>query len=395
MKRDFDAIVIGGGPAGSFAALRLARMGYRIAIIEKRPVGVGKACGHCLNGRVFPLLAREGLLDAVRGIAESSLHSCRIFLERDRPIVICGNAACVGPSGCIVDRVRFDGLLLERAHCAGAVVLRPARASIWSSGREGVVVEVRFPGRSTRMRLAARLLIGADGLGSRIARSIGLATGISDGGGKRGFSFDLQADCADAIAAEVIHLFVCAGGYLGVIRWGETLHIGGLLDGATGERGGAIGFAERCASRFTTLGSVIGRSIEGTKVEAFHATGPMPWRPRRVANDTCALIGDAAGYVEPFTGEGMCSAIESAAVLTSTIAECDEGIWSRGAACRYETEWRRLIRTRQRTCRVIAFIMSHGGPRRVAAASAILPLWFASRIYTATSAVSLQNVDIA
>lgn len=87
------------------------------------------------------------------------------------------------------------------------------------------------------------------------------------------------------------------------------------------------------------------------------AGGPIPCHPRRVADDRCALVGDAAGYVEPCTGEGMACAIQGAHVLRGVLEGVHPGTWNERLAQRYQIAWRNRIAARQRWCSMIAFAL--------------------------------------
>jgi flavin-dependent dehydrogenase len=82
----------------------------------------------------------------------------------------------------------------------------------------------------------------------------------------------------------------------------------------------------------------------------------MPWQPRRctIAHGQTALVGDAAGYVEPFTGEGMSWAIQCADVLAGVLADVAPGTWAGALARRYIRAWKHQVGRRQRVCRLLA-----------------------------------------
>ena len=114
------------------------------------------------------------------------------------------------------------------------------------------------------------------------------------------------------------------------------------------------------------------------------AAGPIPCCPHRVASARVALVGDAAGYLEPFSGEGMSWAVESAAILAGVAADGARGRWDATYGRRYERAWRGRIRRRQRLCRLLAMTLDrprltgalHGAARRHPA----LAGWIARRV---------------
>jgi 2-polyprenyl-6-methoxyphenol hydroxylase-like FAD-dependent oxidoreductase len=100
----------------------------------------------------------------------------------------------------------------------------------------------------------------------------------------------------------------------------------------------------------------------------WRGTPRLTSRPARVASERVFLIGDAAGYVEPFTGEGMAAALESAIAIAPLVVEASKG-WTPVIAHRWESLHKRIVRDRQLTCRQLAWIL-----RRPWAANAMLQL---------------------
>ena len=252
-------------------------------------------------------------------------------------------------------------MLVDAAQSAGAQVLQPASARLTADEvlrqRGDMVVEVRID--RTVQAMNARLIVGADGVGSAIARAAGLADDVRIGR-KYGFSFDMAVAQSAEISDSGIEMFVDGGGYLGMIlQSARTAHCAGLLESHRG-RGSRnpFEFVQNLARRFTTLQRLGLDHARRETVDRFVATGPLPWRPRAIANQRVALIGDAGGYIEPFTGEGMSWALQSAAILVDTVRHSPPGEWTGTHAQRYRREWIRQIARRQRGCRALAFALA-------------------------------------
>lgn len=348
----FDAVVVGGGPAGCLAALGLARLGHRVAIVDRGAARRDKCCGHCLNPRVSPLLARHGLLDAVESIAVGRTRRLCLEERSGSALLELRLDAHGRDGGWLVPRDRLDAALWDAALAAGAQGVRPASANLTTidDASLGGDALLEIDERGARRSWRCGLVVAADGLGSGLARRAGLAPRRSG----RGFGFSASIEPASQVAealglrADRVLMLVEPGGYLGLVReidpvHGMRIHAAGLVrDGTGGRRSPGEFVRAMLESRVPVEPSMHG----------LVAAGPMPWRPKKVARKALALVGDAAGYVEPFTGEGMAWAFESADALVESVAA--HGGWNAAAASAYAREHRRRIAGSQRGCAFVA-----------------------------------------
>ncbi len=367
----FDAIVIGAAISGSMTAISLTRAGWRVALIEKRAPNNSKACGCCLSPRVAPILESAGLMKDVQRLSAGRVRRVRIHVSGRPPIetpLITPSTRTQPIAGWLVPRAQFDDALRQRAQHAGVrLVSARAKLVLKNSGMQTVQLrrssENNHAGATKIIR--SPLVIGADGLGSAVARAAGLNRQPSRSlfpvkpRQKYGFSFDIAPADPAALLPQTIEMFVSSAGYLGVVQQANTmLHVGALVQRRAHSLRDPFSFVAQLAQQHPALRQALGESPFRERAIDFHAAGPMPWRPRHVATNRVALVGDAAGYVEPFTGEGMAWALESADLLAQVCAAATPGAWNAATAARYENLWRRRIAGRQRICKSLSFAIA-------------------------------------
>lgn len=319
-------VIIGGGIAGSVAACALAGEGARVVLFEPRASGAprrAKCCGHCLSARSRAPLAAFGLDGLVRAHATGELTRAEI--------VVGGACVAVPSRGLAVRRDTLDPALLDEARARG-VEVRGCAARI--EGTDGLVIA------DDGTRLPADLVVGADGLASRVARAAGLVD-ASEQGRRYGVSFDVEA--ALPVDDGVVRMSFIDGGYLGLVRQGRIVHAGMLFDAGTG--------AAEALARFAAEDPVLARPELVAALAQAAGAGPIPFRTLAAARGRVVLVGDAAGYVEPLSGEGMTWAVESAAALVDAVRECGVG---RAAARAYLVHRERRLRPTVVRARMLA-----------------------------------------
>jgi flavin-dependent dehydrogenase len=355
-----DVVVIGAGPAGSLAAILLAREGLGVTLVERRAFPRPKVCGGCLNAQALGVLSRAGLDARVRALGAAPVDRLRLHHRGRR-------AEIDLPEGLAVSRASLDDSLAAAAAEAGCDVRFETTAAVdprcdEDAGRAMRVVRLRSQdGREEPVR--TRAVVVADGLGHASLR------------GCPGFESRVAAASRVGIGAEVapgalpvtrgtISMAVSRFGYAGAVEVeGGRVNIAAAVDPAFLKASGSPAQALRAI--FADAGVPVGASLERAD---WMGTMPLTRRLADPAARGIFVIGDAAGYVEPFTGEGMAWAVAGAWSVAPRVAEA---VRSPGVGA--EQEWvrhrARLIGHDQRRCRLLA-----SGLRRPALVAAALTL---------------------
>lgn len=316
----WDALVIGAGPAGSVTARELALRGRRVLLVDKARFPRSKVCGCCLNGAAIDTLERLGLGDV---LADA--------MPLDRVNIAAGSrrAEVRLRPGVAISRSVLDARLIDASVRAG-VEFRP-ETTVTPLSRDPKGGEF-----DARVVIVASGLTGSDGTpepASRIGGGVVLAAE-----GSPGF-----------FAPGSIYMATGRSGYVGLVRVeDDRLDIATAFDPGFVKATGGLGLAAEAI--LCEVGWPVPAGLAGA---AWKGTPALTRRPGRLASDRLFVVGDAAGYVEPFTGEGMAWAIMSAAALAPIAAQD----WHPGLIREWEATHRRVVGRRQRVCRVVARVL--------------------------------------
>ncbi len=305
-----DVVVVGGGPAGLAAAIAARQLGLDVALLEPRKAPIDKACGEGLMPQAITAL--EGL--GVRVHVE--LHGAGRSISGIR-YVSDQTVACAdfpeGARGRGLARAELHAALWRRAEALGVDFLDERAEGLDESGVRGA-----------HGRIAARFVVGADGLRSKVREWAGMALPP-----RRRRRFGVRRHLELAPADDRVEV---------VFGRGAEAYLTPLGARATGVailwEGEAKGFDELVAHRFPPA---LGARLAGApSLGRDLGSGPFGQRARRVVRSWkgggVALVGDAAGYLDAVTGEGLALAFAEALALAPALAAGDLAAYARASA---------------------------------------------------------------
>lgn len=321
-----DVIVAGAGPGGTVAAYDLARSGAKVLLVEKRAFPRDKACGDVVSLDAIELLEDLGLGPRLQNWF--GWDECVLTSPKGRQVSCRGSANLEGRHGIVARRVELDMALAERAVAAGAELVEHCAVQ-GAIVEDGVCKALRLERAGKVLEVRAPLVIAADGHSSAVGRSLGLAhrpevTAFAI----RGY-FEIDGRSEAHRPAIELHLdrrlLPGYGWYFPVSPTVANVGVG-ILAGPMVRRKLKL---TDLLSAFTSSNAFVRERLARARPIGRLRGAPLPMGPgpSHTVRANCLFVGDAAGFVDALTGEGIAAAMHSGR-LAATVA-----IQALGAAC--------------------------------------------------------------
>ena len=364
----WDVVVVGAGPSGALTAREAARRGARALLLDRAAFPRWKVCGACLSPGTRRILESVDLGGLPAGLGAVPLRRLVLRTEPGTASVALGDSVALSRSA-------FDAGLVDAAEAAGAELWPGARAVLGPVEPDARVVRVTREGRTVDVR--ARVVVDATGLGRGLRRDVRAddravddAPDVHDAAAEDDAAAEHDAapeEARDEVAADSrvglggvirgdrypvdagdLHMALGRRGYVGLVRLEDgTLNVAAALDPPllrTGTPAAAVAEVLLEAG----LPPLREQPLTGWRgTPLLTRTSPDAGAPRLFR------VGDAAGYVEPFTGEGICWALgagRAVAVLVTAAAER----WSDELLEEWRAYRTRALGPSQRLCRVLS-----------------------------------------
>lgn len=336
-ERDcYDVVTIGAGPAGAIASYLLARDGYRVLLIERATFPRHKVCGCCLHRDAVHVIEACCLAKVLADAVPLQRLDLRAFGR---------HAKWALQHGVALSRATLDERLVDAVIRKGVIFRDDTTASFHDECDEFTAIQLSR-GKSNEV-VHARAVIAADGLAGSFTRKLPGVRSITKQNSWIGAGCIGAADSSLPIGT--VRMMVCRGGYLGAVRLPD-----GSVDYAAAVDPQWVrtqrGLASAIREIVTQCDSNMPRDMDSLK---WFGTPPLTQRHTAPATRRIFLIGDAAGYVEPFTGEGIAWALLAGRDVAETVRA---GLISdsRNLAQTWHQKQLQLLKSRKRRCGFVA-----------------------------------------
>jgi geranylgeranyl reductase family protein len=345
MTHDPDVLIVGGGPAGASTAFQLARRGVRVRVLERARFPRAKPCAECLSPQASRVLHDMGVL--------TELESRGVWLQGmivRAPNGVVARGDYVAPhgyrafrdGGLAIKREVLDVALLQRARDAGADVVEGCRVIDVVRDQEGAVRGVSILRQDTRAEtVSSRVVVAADGLRSVVARRLSLARSAV---WPRRISLVAHYRGVEDVS-DCVEMHVERDGFVGIADVGDRVTtVAAVFPRARAREiaGDRAGFLDRWLASKPHLAR---RFQRATREGPATAVGPFASHARRAWHAGALLVGDAADFFDPFTGEGIYAALRGGELAAGAVVNALETTRSENDAFRaYDAARRREFR---------------------------------------------------
>ena len=369
---DFDAIIIGAGPAGSSAAILLACAGWSVALIEKQSFPRRKVCGECIAASNYPLLEALGIGAKFDASAGPELR--KVALMRSNSKIVANLPAFNHEKyrwGRALGRETLDTLLLEQARLAGATILQPWSLQTIKGKAGNWYCEIRNEHSQVSHKLRASVAIAANGSWEPLPSDRPMRRLTRSASDLLAFKANFKEVQLDK---EMLTLLSFNGGYGGMVTADSDLTT--LACCIRRDKLEILRTASPGLSAGDIVEAMLKRECVGLK-DALQpalregnwlAAGPIAPGVKIDRNNGLFHIGNAAGEAHPIIGEGMSMALQSAWLLCAQLVHAKNShnahvvTWQQEAAKSYVAQWRQCFAPRLSLAATFAHTLMRPAP---------------------------------
>ncbi len=341
----WDVLVIGAGPAGALAARELARRGMKTLLVESKSFPRDKVCGGYVNGRALTVLRSVGLGTLCSDLGGRALSEVEIRSSGQQLRIPL-------PTGFALSRRRLDSALVGEAQREGVIFLPETKATVTSESDSFSRHVLLTDRKSTSLPIRAKVVLACDGLNHSSLRQLKLFQSRIAADARIGVG-GVAEDTSCYYPQGRVFMTIGRHGYVGITRVESgQICVAAALD---------IDVVRMHGMRTSLLhilraaGTPISQSLREL---ACRGTPPLTRYTPALAAQRLFLVGDAAGYVEPFTGEGMAMAWTGAIQVVPLAVQAATN-WNPMLIKQWRHTYRQTIGKRLAICRVLTSLARH------------------------------------
>jgi flavin-dependent dehydrogenase len=344
LKDHYDVAIIGGGPAGSMAAIYLSRYEFDVCLIEKKNFPRDVLCGEFLSGEVTGLLKELKLF-------EEFLALNPVLISRFKSVNESGTEIHSNFSfpAYAVKRSLFDKFLLDEAINSGVNVYQPAEADFVRREDDKFVVGIIKQNNKENILVGANKVIAAYGKQNSFDKKL-KRDFITSSSGVNGIKFHIPNSSIKNFSADEISIYTAENIYCGIntISENETTlcALEKRVNGKSSPRKRILKLLESNKN----FGDLFKPGFENTLNDLpVYGTGNIYFGRRNVVENHIFMIGDAAGVIAPLAGDGIGMAFQSAKLISYLLSDFKKGKYSGDQLEKiYVMEWNKLFLRRIR-----------------------------------------------
>ncbi len=340
----WDYVIIGAGPAGAMAAYLLAQRKQSVLLIDQSDFPRKKVCGGCFSSRALHELKLAGLEKLPQKLGAKPLHSLRLFSGKY-------SAQIAIPEGASLSRKQFDFALIQEAQKNGAIFFSKTKGVLKKETGPDAKIQLFQSGKEFEAR--AKAVLVCDGLLGESLKNFPTFQSEVSSGSLLGISACVPQSLIP-VESGIIFMACGEAGYAGVVRQdNDEVEIAAAIKASALKAAGSPG---ACAEK--TLSSAGLQPSLNLQDIVWQGTAPLSRKRIKLAGPRFFILGDASGYVEPFTGEGIYWSLLQARKLVSLL-QTTNFIWDEKLQARWQKLYSEVMSHRKKICRMITLTLRH------------------------------------
>lgn len=314
-RKQFEIAIIGGGPAGSTMAIRLARCGFKVCLVEKFQFPREVLCGEFLSKEVTEELKSLELYDKFLKLKPNKINSFRFINDDGKELETDFNFESFG-----MKRSIFDKFLIEEAKLSGAELIQPAEVKriIYENSKHKLEVKTS---NNEDILIDAGFVIAAYGKRNLLDKQLNRRF-ANERSGLNGIKFHIDKKFLPGFSTDRIDVYASEGIYCGLNAVSENAVTVCFLESRKDFSGSPIDHFNKLFSRNEKFSKLFSRDFNLVEIDVkVYGTGNIYFGKRELVKDGVFMIGDAARVIAPLAGDGIGMALESSAILSGILIE--------------------------------------------------------------------------